>query len=186
MPRISLQIMLGISIALATFYFWQPADLRTPDAETAERRNDLPKTYLHNIRRWHYDEKGQLADIMEAVQAQDFASTRETLFSQPRIYSHDGNDRTWSASAEEGRMRHGPQTLYLRRKVQLLNDQTGARLDTRAMTLNLRNKTAVSRVPVTITQGENQTRADGMVADLNLEQIRLQPNVESIYVPPPR
>jgi LPS export ABC transporter protein LptC len=83
-------------------------------------------------------------------------------------------------------MRHGPQTLFLRRDVQLVNDQTGARLETRAMTLNLRRKTAVSRVPVTISQGENQTRANGMVADLNLEQIRLQPNVESIYVPPPR
>lgn len=186
MPRISLQILLGISIALATFYFWQPADLRTPDAETAERRTALPKTYLHNIRSWHYDDTGQLAEIMEAVEARDFPDTRETLLTQPRVYSHDGNDRTWSASAEEGRMRHGPQTLLLRREVKLVNDQTGARLETRAMTLNLRHKTAVSRVPVTISQGENLTRANGMVADLNLEQIRLQPDVESIYAPPPR
>ncbi len=183
MPRISLQVLLGITIVMAVFYFWRPTDLRTPDQATAERRGELPKTYLYAIRRWTYDEDGQLAGIMEAIQAEDFPRRRETRFTLPRVYAHDGNDRTWSAAADEGRLRHGSQKLFLRKNVNLVNDQTGARLDTRAMTLDLKQKTAVSRVAVTITDGTNQIKARGMEADLVTERVTMKPEVESIYVP---
>ena len=183
MPRISLQVLLGITIVLAVFYFWRPSDLRTPDQATAERRGELPKTYLYAIRRWTYDEDGQLADIMEAIQAEDFPRRRETQFTLPRVYSHDGNDRTWSAAADEGHLRHGSQKLFLRKNVNLVNDQTGARLDTRAMTLDLRQKTAVSKVAVTITDGTNRIKARGMEADLVTERVIMKPDVESLYVP---
>ena len=90
---------------------------------------------------------------------------------------------TWSAAADEGRLRHGSQKLFLRKNVNLTNDQTGARLDTRAMTLDLKQKTAVSRVAVTITDGTNLIKARGMEADLVTERVIMKPQVESIYVP---
>ena len=183
MPRTSLQVLLGITLVMAVFYFWRPTDLRTPDQATAERRGELPKTYLYAIRRWTYDEDGQLADIMEAIRAEDFPQRRQTLFTLPRVYTHDGNDRTWSAAADQGSLRQGSQKLFLRENVNLVNDQTGARLDTRAMTLDLRQKTAVSKVPVTITDGTNRIKARGMEADLVSERVIMKPQVESVYVP---
>ena len=51
------------------------------------------------------------------------------------------------------------------------------------MTLDLKAKTAISRVPVAMTEGANRIDAQGMEADLITERVRLQPNVESIYVP---
>jgi lipopolysaccharide export system protein LptC len=51
------------------------------------------------------------------------------------------------------------------------------------MQINLQKKIATSRVPIKIIQGLNTITAKGMVADLNKEQIRLMPDVESIYVP---
>ena len=83
MPRTSLQVLLAITLVMAVFYFWRPTDLRTPDQATAERRGELPKTYLYAIRRWTYDEDGQLAGIMEAIQAEDFPRRRETRFTLP-------------------------------------------------------------------------------------------------------
>jgi len=183
MPRTSLQVMLGITLVMAIFYFWKPADIQTPDQATAERRGELPQTYLYAIQRRAYDEQGQLADIMEAIQAEDFPNRRETRFTLPRVFAHDGNDRTWSAAADEGRLRHGSQKLYLRRNVALVNDQTNMRLDTRAMTLDLKEKTAVSRVKVTIADGVSSITARGMEADLVTERVIMKPEVESLYVP---
>jgi LPS export ABC transporter protein LptC len=106
------------------------------------------------------------------------------LLEQPRYYSHHGDDRTWSAQATRGRYIHNEQLLILRDGVNLTNDQTGGRLTSESITLNLVKKTAASLVPVLITQGPHQTRADGMLAHLDLEQIRLFNNVESTYVQP--
>ena len=183
MPRTSLQIMLGITLVMAIFYFWKPADLMTPDQDTAERREELPQTYLYAIQHRAYDDQGQLADIMEAIQAEDYPNRRETWFTMPRVFTHDGNDRTWSAAADEGRLRHGSQKLYLRRNVALINDQTNMRLDTRAMTLDLKQKTAVSKVEVTVADGVSSIIAQGMEADLVTEQVVMKPDVESLYVP---
>ncbi len=56
---------------------------------------------------------------------------------------------------------------------------------TEAMRINLDKKTAFSKVPVTMTQWLNTIKAQGMTADLNKERIRMNPNVESVYVPAP-
>ncbi|GHD25813.1 hypothetical protein GCM10007053_02060 [Halioglobus pacificus] len=183
MLRVALQVLLALSLVMAVLYFWRPADIRTPDSATAERRGDLPKTYLYAIQRTSYDETGELSGIVRAIKAQDFPEQRETRFTLPRIYTHDGDARTWSASADNGKLKHGSQKLFLTENVQLINDQSTARLDTQSMTLDLKAKTAISRVPVAMTEGANRIDAQGMEADLITERVRLQPNVESIYVP---
>ena len=57
-------------------------------------------------------------------------------------------------------------------------------METDAMVVELANKVATSENPVLIIQGENRTRADGMIADLEKERFELKPNVESVYVQP--
>ena len=52
------------------------------------------------------------------------------------------------------------------------------------MVIDVKNKIATSKKPVTITQGPHFTRARGMVAHLEEETILLSPNVESTYVLP--
>ena len=185
MPRPFLQLLLAIVLGLAASYYWEPQPSKAPDPQTAARQQSLPKNYLENTRTWNYDQNGNLGEIMEASSAQHFPHRKESLLEQPRYYSHHGDDRTWSAEADKGRFMHDEQLLVLRDGVSLTNDQTGAQLVSDSITLNLVKKTAASLVPVTITQGDHSTRGDGMLAHLDLEQIRLFNNVESIYVQSP-
>lgn len=184
MPRPFLQLLLALALGLAASYYWEPKAGKAPDPETTARQKSLPKNYLENTRTWSYDEHGQLSEILEAASAEHFPQRNESLLEQPRYYSHHGDDRTWSAQATRGRYVHNRELLILRDGVDLTNDQTGGRLTSESMTLNLVKKTARSQVPVLITQGPHQTRADGMLAHLDREQIRLLKNVESTYVQP--
>lgn len=181
MQKVALQVFLAIALVLLAGYYWSPGGNPDADPETVKRQMALPKTYLQDTRSWEYNEEGVLTEIMEASQAEFFAGRDESELTQPRFYSHDGNDRTWSASAERGQFRHRPGVLLLRRNVVLSNDQTGGKLVTQAMSLNTNRKIAKSQVPVTVTQGQSSMRADGMLADLNKEQITMRPNVETTY-----
>lgn len=144
---------------------------------------EVAQTYLVNTRSLSFAEDGALAEVMEAERIEHFARENVSELQQPRFYSHDGNNRTWSARAERGRLKHRTSILILRRDVALSNDQSGGTLQAEAMTLNLRLRTARSKVAVTAQLDGNTLRADGMFANLANETILLQPNVEGIYVP---
>ncbi len=186
MPRPFLQVLLAIAIGLAATYFWDPRPATSPDAGTSARQQDLPKTYLHNTRSLSYGEEGDLREILEAKSVNHFPQNNESLIVEPRFYSHSGDDKTWSATADRGRFVHAGQRLLLRRNVVMTHDQTGGRLDTQGMDIYLNKKLAISRREVFLTQDSNRTRADGMQANLIDETIILEPNVESTYVPAPR
>ncbi|MEP1470719.1 MAG: LPS export ABC transporter periplasmic protein LptC [Halieaceae bacterium] len=184
MPRPFLQLLLALVLGLAASYYWEPQAGKAPDPETTARQKSLPKNYLDNTRTWSYNEQGQLTEIMEAANAEHFPQRNESLLEEPRFYSHHGDDRTWTAKATRGKFLHKKQLLILRGGVEMVNDQTQAKLASDAMTLNLVKKTAASRVPVMVTKGPHHTRADGMLANLDSEKIRFIQNVESVYVQP--
>lgn len=185
MPRASLQILLAIVLGMAATYYWDPRTAPMADPGTSERRQALPRSYLQAPLSWTYNEQGYLTDILEATSVEQYPQRDESLIEAPRFYAHSGDDKTWSASAVRGSFRHSTETLTLLENVSLSHDQTGARLETEAMDIDLDAKTATARNPVTITFDDNVTRADGMIARLELETITLMPNVESIYVQPP-
>ena len=182
--RPTTQLLLVLLVISGLTYLWSPASRDIPDPATAQRLEQLPKTYLEDIRSWVYDDRGQLSEVMDAGSAEVFAASGETLFRNPKLYSHHADDRTWSATALHGRMYDDNEMLELRDSVVLVSDQTGGRMETDIMVVELVNKVATSETPVLILQGENTTRADGMIADLERERIELKPNVESLYVQP--
>ncbi len=183
MRRGSLPLFLALVLALLASYYWRPGGNPMADADVVKRQMALAQTYLEEPRSWSYNEAGVLTEVLEAQRAEYFARRDVSELEQPRLYSHDGNDRTWSAQAEWGRLKHRPNTLTLRRQVLLNNDQTGAELATRIMTIDMNRRTATARVPVTVTEGDNRIRAEGMVAYLDEERVEMGPNVESTYVP---
>ena len=187
MPRASLQILLAIVLGMAATYYWDPRTAPVADPDTSARRQALPRSYLQAPLSWTYNEQGSLTEILEATSVEQYPQRDESLIDAPRFYAHSGDDKTWSATAARGSFRHSTETLTLLENVSLSHDQTGARLETAAMDIDLDARTATSRTPVTITYEDNVTRADGMIARLELETITLMPNVESIYVQrPPR
>ena len=185
MPRLPLQILLAITLLLAAGYFWRPQTAETPDVQTTERQRELPQTYLHTVRAWNFDEQGLLTDIVEADRLEQFPQRELTLISQPRFYAHSDDDKTWSASAERGRGDERRERLLLRKDVVLVHDQSGTRLTTHALDIDLDRQIASSDRKVTVVQGNNRTVADGIEVHMADETISMKPNVESIYAQAP-
>ena len=181
MPRPILFLALLASLAAAGLYFWNSGEPQESEASLAQK--NLAKTYLVNTRSLRYGERGALTEILEATSVRYFPNQNHSVLVAPKYYSHNGNDRTWSVVSDTGRFLDNRELLFLQGNVVLTDDQNEGRLYTEAMQINLQKKTARSRVPVTLKQGLNTITADGMLADLNKEQIRLTPNVESIYAP---
>ena len=181
MPRLSLQILMAIALVLAANYYWKPQTSPSPDEETQIRQQDLPQTYIWETRAWSFDENGGLTDILEAERVEQFSRGNVSLLTQPRFYAHSRDDRTWSATAARGRFEQRSQRLLLRKNVELTHDQTGTRMQTNALDIEVDEKIATSQKDVTITQDLNRTTAGGMVARMNEETITLKPNVESTY-----
>ena len=181
MPRPLLSVLLLVALTGALAYYWDPESVLK--FEEPGQHRALPKTYLVNTRSITYDEQGSLSEILEASDVRYFPNQKRSLIVEPRYYAHNGNNRTWSVSSDTGRFLDKLEILFLEGNVMLTDDQSEGHLNTEAMQISLRRKIATSRLPVTLTRGLNITTADGMQADMNKEQIRLMPNVESIYAP---
>ncbi|MEQ9395043.1 LPS export ABC transporter periplasmic protein LptC [Haliea sp.] len=175
--------LLAAVLASLALWYWSLVGDGGIDRTLLQGDAELVQTYLLDTRSMSFAEDGALAEVMEAERIEHFARENVSELEQPRFYSHDGNNRTWSARSEQGRLEHPGGLLILRRDVVLSNDQSGGTLQAEAMTLNLRLRTARSQVAVTAQLGGNILRADGMFTDLANETILLQPNVEGIYVP---
>lgn len=184
MPRPFLQLLLALTLILAASYYWQASTDPAADSATSARRRSLPQSYLETTRSWSYSREGMLANILEAERAEYFSAGQETVLQAPRFYAHNGDDKTWSAAAATGRFDHRSETLVLDEDAVLVHDQSGGRLETGAITIDVNARVATSTAPVTLTQGFNRTSARGMVANLEDETILMTPNVESTYVPP--
>jgi len=184
-PRPLLQALLGITVVIAFSSYWNPLTGSVADEQTRVRMQALPQTYLDQPRSWRYDEQGKLADILEATKAEHFSADDETLLDQPRFYAQADDNRSWSVAAQRGRYKQRRGLLFLRGDVNIINDQSGAEFNSRAMTVNINQKTAESRVPVTITQIDNNVQAKGMILNLNSETVLMKPDVESQYAASP-
>jgi lipopolysaccharide export system protein LptC len=178
-------IYFALLVAGLLVILWRgPNDIVAPSASDERRKARLPRTYLEEARSASYDEQGRLMEIREADRIQHFASRDLSLLASPRYYSHNGSDKTWSASADRGRYRPSLRRMTLQGNVVLSNDASGARLETSSMRLELDERTARSKSRVTITRGDSITTADGIRADLEQERVIMGPNVETIYVRP--
>ncbi len=184
MPRPLLQVLLALTLLLAVNLLWDPRPGSVPDEQTSRRQGALPKTYIEEVQTWSFDEKGNLNDMLEARRVDQFSRGDYSMIVEPRLYSHSEDGRTWSMSAERGRFEHDDDQLLLRKNVILSHDQTGTRMSTHTLDVQLEERTARGDRPVTIVQGENRTTADGLFVDLEQETVLLTPNVETLYVPP--
>jgi LPS export ABC transporter protein LptC len=185
MPRPLLQVLLALTLLLAAKLLWDPRPGSVPDEQTSRRLDVLPKTYVEQVQTWSFDENGNLKDMVEAERVDQYSRGDYSTMVEPRLYSHSEDGKTWSMSAERGRYQHEEEQLLLRRNVVLSHDQTGSRMRTHMLDVQLAQRTARGDRQVTIVQGDNRTTADGLYVDLEQETVLLRPNVQTLYVPPP-
>lgn len=184
MIRPTLQLLFLIALGLAASYYWDPTQPSSPDPQTQIRLRALPNSYIYNPRSTSYDSSGVLTQIIEATSIYRFSHGNESQLENPHFYAHSGDDRTWSSIARKGRYLHDSDVLILSEDVVLTNDQSKIQLKTEKMRIDLEKNIARTFVPVTMTQGLNNTRADSMFANLNKETVQMKSNVKSVYVQP--
>lgn len=182
MPHPYLQVLFALVLIIAGGYLFFDDAVQSP--EVSEWQQTLPKTYLEGSRVSSYNEEGALTDVLEAASAVFYPSMKESVLTSPRLYSHNLRDDTWSVSSDSGLFNHKREMLTLNNNVVLINDTNKVQLSTETMYIDFRKNIASSKVPVLITHGESSTRAEGMVANLESQVVRLEPNVETIYVQP--
>jgi LPS export ABC transporter protein LptC len=181
MPKKILSLFLLIGLLVPFVYNWSPQEIIPMGPSIAPK--SLTKTYLVNTRTVNYDEQGILTQIMEAERVEQYAKKKHSALIQPRMYSHVGEDQSWSVRSNGGLYFPLRNIVALGGNVVFVNDQRQLQVNTESMKINLNKQTAESKVAVIITQGLATTTANGMTADLEKEMIRMKPNVESIYVP---
>lgn len=180
MPRNLLQILVSIAILSMAYLYFQPSD-REQFIPVSEDGEELPRTYIDSASSWSFDDKGALNHMIEAEKIQYFTGTDESQLTKPRFFSRHDNDLTWSAFAETGRLQHNTDKLELTNQVVLRNDESGGRLETRAMLIDISRQVATSEDPVTYTEDKHSMRADSMVTNLNSRKLQLSGTVESVH-----
>lgn len=181
MPKTLLTLLLLIGLLVPLVYNWSPQEIIPVSPSTPPK--SITKTYLIKTKTLSYDKQGALTQILEAAKIEQYTKQKQSLLIQPRMYSHVGDDQSWSVRSDQGRYLPRREIVNLRGNVVFTNDQRELTLATQVMKINLKNETAESNVAVTIKRGLATTTAKGMLADLRKEQIRMRSNVETIYVP---
>ncbi|MFT4826103.1 MAG: lipopolysaccharide export system protein LptC [Halioglobus sp.] len=182
MPKHYLQAILAIAVMIAASYYFSGSAAIGPKVTAQEQA--VPKTYLVNPRTSSFDERGALTEVLEAKTATYYHSKTESLLDSPRLYSHNLDGDTWSATSDIGRYEMRRKALTLSNNVILTNDTNQVQLKSQKMIIDFKRNRAISPVPVTITHGQSSTVADSMVANLDAQTVRLKSNVESVYVQP--
>ncbi|MFK8047747.1 MAG: LPS export ABC transporter periplasmic protein LptC [Halioglobus sp.] len=182
MPRHYFQALVAISFMLVASYYFSGNTVVSPIASGGLQT--VPKTYLVNPRTSSFDETGALTEVLEAKTATFYPSKTESLLNAPKLYSHNLEGDTWSATSDIGRYELSGKTLTLSNNVILTNDTNQVQLKSQRMMIDFERNRATSPVPVTISHRDSSTTADAMVADLDAQTVSLDRNVESVYVQP--
>lgn len=182
MPKHYLQAIFAITVLIAPSYYFSGS--AAVGSKVGAGQQTVPKTYLVNPRTSSFDKNGALTEVLEAKTATYYPDKTESLLDSPRLYSHNLDGDTWSATSDIGRYEIGGKTLTLSNNVILTSDTNQVQLTSQRMMIDFKRNRATSPVPVTITHGASSTIADAMVADLDAQTVRLQSNVESVYVQP--
>lgn len=178
--RISLPLLL--CAGLLVYALVTPAPEFIPEPAPTEPDARSPLSYAHDVTLRSYGPEGTLADRTEARILRRFDDNAVVELTAPQRWGHRGS-ADWVASARTGILYEKRDALQLNGDVELRYTADGAVFSTQSMLINLRFQTARSLAPVRAWQGENETHAQMLTANLNLERATLTGNVRSVYVP---
>ncbi|WP_426416088.1 LPS export ABC transporter periplasmic protein LptC [Aestuariirhabdus sp. LZHN29] len=186
MRALFIALLGGILLAYGGFYLYQNTPLRQaltpPDTDPRERQE--VDFYMQNAQLTRYNEHGALDHRLNAVEVNHYPHNDTTMISEPRmtLLKADGERHI---SARSGKLLPGSEDLELWDDVVMrVLAQDGSergRLDTDFITLYSGQELASTNRPVTITTPSGVTRAVGMKANLNQDQVQLLSNVRGTY-----
>lgn len=149
-----------------------------PSAKTVSSKPDF---YVVSVNVLQTDSVGDPADRLTSPLLVHYPRDNHLQLSQPFFELYAKNQENWQLSARYGLLLSDHDTLQLWDNVQLKQRHDTAlisTLNTTALTLHLKEKTAQTRAPVVITQANQVIHATGLNANLKHKTLQLLSDVK--------
>lgn len=146
----------------------------------------IPDTIIDDISQTAFDQNGWRDYTLEATKASHFQSQNKAQFVSPTITFFDTNELRWTAQADTGETNDNGDTLTLVGSVSFSQHNTARdpiTLTTEQVQISPKLQTAETDHPVSIQQGNHQTKATGLRIDMTAGKITLLSKVTSHYEP---
>lgn len=180
---LSINLILILSILLGVGYIGLKL---TRPANTSSSAHQ-PDAYATQVVIYHTDKTGVLYDQLNTPFSLHYPSNKRILFRTPVFTLFLKNKESWKLSAQYGQLIKNNDRLQLWNNVKL--EQKGASnnvvstLKTSTLAIHLKEKTADTSAPVTITQMNQVVHAVGLHVNFNTKTVRLLSQVKSQFKP---
>ncbi len=171
-------------ILLGTWYTWQQL---TRPINTFTTKHQ-PDAYATQVSIFHTDTNGNLYDQLKTPLSVHYPFDDSISLATPVFNLFLKNNESWKLTAQYGKLKENNERLQLWNNVTLnqkkgLNTSPSSTLTTSTLNVNLKEKTAETSAPVTITQANQVIHAIGLHADFNTKTIQLLSQVKGQLKP---
>jgi LPS export ABC transporter protein LptC len=171
-------------ILLGTWYTW--LQLTRPVNPTIAGHQ--PDAYATKVIVYHTDKSGNLYDQLNTPLSVHYPLDDSISLSTPLFTLFLNNKESWQLSSRYGKLKESKDLLQLWNNVILeqkqgISNRTASTLTTSTLDIHLKEKTAETSAPVTITQVNQEIHAIGLHADFNTKTIRLLSQVKGQLKP---
>lgn len=171
-------------ILLGTWYTW----LQLTRSANATIIGNQPDAYATKVVVYHIDKSGNLYDQLNTPLSVHYPLDDSISLATPIFTLFLKNKESWQLSSHCGKLKEGKDLLKLWDNVKLeqtqgLGKKTVSTLTTSTLDIHLKEKTAETSAPVTITQMNQEIHAVGLHANFNTKTIRLLSQVKGQLKP---
>jgi len=132
-----------------------------------------------------FNREGELHNCIRTKKLTHFATNNAYLFKKPRITIYNKNEKPWKITAKKGKSKNGKTEVHLHGNVKIIREaginNTDFDIATNALTVYPDVKFAETKLPVTIVQSGNITKAVGAELDFKTGLLKLLSKIKAIY-----
>ena len=178
-------VLAVIALAISTWILSSPG--HRPKAAPSNAQADTPGYYLKNTVLTDFDAKGAPTIRIDAERIDQVAHSAEVALSNVRMNYQTPGGQNWVMFGDVAHVRPGGKIIDVNGNVRLQNEVVGnapaAIVRTDAMTYDVPNSIATSKVDVRIDFGKHTLSARGLVANLKERTMRLESKVNGRFQP---
>jgi lipopolysaccharide export system protein LptC len=175
-----------LMLALALLSFWLERTLREEDRHPALRRHD-PDFLVENFTLTRYDARGAPEATLAAAKMVHYPDDDSTELFAPRIVQQKSNEPRLTLSADQGKLSHDGEEVFLHGNVLLLREPGAGRGESRMDTSFLHVVSARSLVrtdrEVRVSEPGRLLQARGMEYRNDTGQLFLRDQVSGRFLP---
>ncbi len=146
---------------------------------------DNPDFFMTNAFYTKFNREGALHNRIRTKKLTHFVTDNVYLFEQPNIIIYNKNEKPWKITSKKGKSKKGKTEVDLWGNVKIIREaginNTDFDIATNTLTVYPNTKFAKTKLPVTIIQTGNITKAVGAELDFKVGVLKLLSKIKAIY-----